>query len=88
MAGLAFTGSFVQNPHLPVRYHQLTPRKDSSLANKVSLRNKLVIGGDNLNVLLPMYADRLQYIYVDPSNNADNENWVCNDNVDSPMSMN
>jgi adenine-specific DNA-methyltransferase len=75
MAGLTFKGkSFVQNHHLLVKYHQLIPRKDKSLTDKVSLRDNLIIHGDNLKALkalLPMYTG--------------NENWVYNDNVNSLM---
>jgi hypothetical protein len=46
MAGLTFKGkSFVQNHHLLVKYHQLIPRKDKSLTDKVSLRDNLIIHG-------------------------------------------
>ena len=38
MATLNFKGkSFVQNHHLAVKYHQLIPKKDKSLTDKVSL---------------------------------------------------
>jgi adenine-specific DNA-methyltransferase len=89
MAGLTFKGkSFVQNHHLLVKYHQLIPRKDKSLTDKVSLRDNLIIHGDNLKALkalLPMYAGKVKCIYIDPPYNTGNENWVYNDNVNSPM---
>jgi adenine-specific DNA-methyltransferase len=89
MAGLTFKGkSFVQNHHLLVKYHQLIPRKDKSLTDKVSLRDNLIIHGDNLKALkalLPMYAGKVKCIYIDPPYNTGNENWAYNDNVNSPM---
>jgi adenine-specific DNA-methyltransferase len=89
MAGLNFKGkSFVQNHHLLVKYHQLIPRKDKSLTDKVSLRDNLIIHGDNLKALkalVPMYAGKVKCIYIDPPYNTGNENWVYNDNVNSPM---
>jgi len=89
MAVLNFKGkSFVQNHHLLVKYHQLVPRKDKSLTDKVSLHDNLIIHGDNLKALkalLPMYAGKVKCIYIDPPYNTGNENWVYNDNVNSPM---
>jgi adenine-specific DNA-methyltransferase len=89
MAELKFKGkSFVQNHHLLVKYHQLVPRPDQSLTDKVSLHDNLIIHGDNLKALkalLPMYAGKVKCIYIDPPYNTGNENWVYNDNVNSPM---
>ena len=89
MAVLNFKGkSFVQNHHLLVKYHQLVPRKGKSLTDKVSLHDNLIIHGDNLKALkalLPMYAGKVKCIYIDPPYNTGNENWVYNDNVNSPM---
>ncbi len=89
MAVLNFKGkSFVQNHHLLVKYHQLIPRKDKSLTQKVSLHDNLIVHGDNLKALkalLPMYAGKVKCIYIDPPYNTGNENWVYNDNVNSPM---
>jgi len=89
MAVLNFKGkSFVQNHHLLVKYHQLIPRKDKSLTDKVSLHDNLIIHGDNLKALkalLPMYAGKVKCIYIDPPYNTGNEKWAYNDNVNSPM---
>jgi len=41
----------VHNHHLAVKYHQLVPKKDKSLTDKVSLHDNLIIHGDNLNEL-------------------------------------
>ncbi len=89
MAVLNFKGkTFVQNYHLAVPYHQLVPKKDKSLTDKVSLSDNLIIHGDNLKALkalLPNYAGKVKCIYIDPPYNTGNENWVYNDNVNSPM---
>ncbi|MDR0836581.1 MAG: site-specific DNA-methyltransferase [Tannerella sp.] len=89
MPTLQFKGkTFVQNHHLVVQYHQLVPKKELSLTDKVSLHDNLIIQGDNLialKALLPNYAGRIKCIYIDPPYNTGNENWVYNDNVNSPM---
>ena len=89
MATLNFKGkAFVQNHHLLVKYHQLVPRKEKSLTEKVSLHDNLIIHGDNLKALkalLPTYAGKIKCIYIDPPYNTGNERWVYNDNVNSSM---
>lgn len=89
MATLSFKGkSFIQNYHLAVKYHELIPVKKNSLTNKVSLNDNLIIHGDNLKALkalLPTYAGKIKCIYIDPPYNTGNEDWVYNDNVNSPM---
>jgi len=89
MATLNFKGkAFVQNHHLLVKYHQLVPRREKSLTDKVSLHDNLIIHGDNLKALkalLPIYAGKVKCIYIDPPYNTGNEKWVYNDNVNSPM---
>ncbi|MBE0432958.1 site-specific DNA-methyltransferase [candidate division WOR-3 bacterium] len=89
MATLNFKGkTFVQNYHLTVKYHQLVPKKDKSLTDKVSLNDNLIVHGDNLKALkalLPTYAGKVKCIYIDPPYNTGNERWVYNDNVNSPM---
>ena len=89
MPTLQFKGkTFVQNHHLAVKYHQLVPKKELSLTDKISLHDNLIIQGDNLKALkalLPTYAGRIKCIYIDPPYNTGNENWVYNDNVNSPM---
>src|SRR5512136_372064 len=50
-------------------------------------QGNLLIQGDNLEALkalLPYYAGRVKCIYIDPPYNTGNENWVYNDNVNSP----
>lgn len=89
MPTLQFKGkTFVQNHHLAVKYHQLVPKKEWSLTDKVSLHENLIIQGDNLKALkalLPTYAGKVKCIYIDPPYNTGNEGWVYNDNVNSPM---
>jgi adenine-specific DNA-methyltransferase len=89
MPTLHFKGkTFVQNHHLAVKYHQLIPKKELSLTDNVSLHDNLIIQGDNLKALkalLPTYAGKIKCIYIDPPYNTGNENWVYNDNVNSPM---
>src|SRR3990167_3266456 len=89
MATLNFKGkTFVQNHHLAVKYHQLVPKKDKSLTDKVSLNDNLIIHGDNLKALkalLPTYAGKIKCIYIDPPYNTCNEGWAYNDNVSHPM---
>ena len=55
-------------------------------ASRVHSNNK-IIHGDNLEALkalLPEYEGRIKCIYIDPPYNTGNENWVYNDNVNSP----
>ncbi len=89
MPTLHFKGkTFVQNHHLAVKYHQLMPKKELSLTDKVSLCDNLIIQGDNLialKSLLPTYSGKIKFINIDPPYNTGNEKWVYNDNVNSPM---
>ncbi len=89
MPTLQFKGkTFVQNHHLAVKYHQLIPKSELSLTDKVSLHDNLIIHGDNLKALkalLPSYAGKVKCIYIDPPYNTGNEGWAYNDNVNSPM---
>jgi adenine-specific DNA-methyltransferase len=89
MATLNFKGkSFVQNYHLTVKYHQLVPKPSKSLTRRVSLNDNLIIHGDNLaalKALLPTYAGKVKCVIIDPPYNTGNEQWVYNDNVNSPM---
>jgi adenine-specific DNA-methyltransferase len=77
MAQLQFKGkTFVQNHHLLVKYHELVPAKSKSLTDKVSLNDNLIIHGDNLaalKALLPVYAGKIKWVYIDPPYNAGNE---------------
>ena len=47
-----------------------------------------IIRGDNLlalKSLLPQYENKIKCIYIDPPYNTGNENWIYNDNVNSPQ---
>jgi adenine-specific DNA-methyltransferase len=89
MATLDFKGkALVQNYHLTVKYHELVPKKDKSLTDKVRLDDNLIIHGDNLKALkalLPVYAGKVKCIYIDVPYNTGSEGWAYNDNVNSPM---
>lgn len=75
----------VLNHHLDVPYKTLE-LKDSFNCEKGSSENK-IIHGDNLEALkalMPEYEGKMKCIYIDPPYNTGNENWVYNDNVNSP----
>jgi adenine-specific DNA-methyltransferase len=53
-----------------------------------TLEGNLIIHGDNLHALkalLPVYAGKVDCIYIDPPYNTGNEGWCYNDNVRSPL---
>ena len=86
---LQFKGRvFVENFHLGVPYHELTPVRDRGLSKKASLHDNLIIEGDNLaalKALLPTYHGKVKCIYIDPPYNTGNEGWAYNDRVNSPL---
>lgn len=60
---------------------------DSELSAGDSDAGNLLVQGDNLEALralLPYYAGKVKCIYIDPPYNTGNEEWVYNDNVNSP----
>ena len=61
---------------------------DNQISNSTfQISNSKIIHGDNLEALkalLPEYEGRIKCIYIDPPYNTGNENWVYNDNVNSP----
>jgi adenine-specific DNA-methyltransferase len=60
----------------------------SKSIGKPNLNGNLIIHGDNLHALkalLPLYAGKVDCIFIDPPYNTGNENWSYNDNVNSPM---
>ena len=91
MPTLDFKGKqFIYGHHLtvPVRTLQIDTDKSLTGENDPSLNDNLIIHGDNLHALkalLPKYAGKVKCIYIDPPYNTGNENWVYNDNVNSPM---
>jgi adenine-specific DNA-methyltransferase len=77
--------SAVLNHHRQVPYHLL--RCDRELSAGDPDAGNLLVQGDNLlalKALLPYYAGKVKCIYIDPPYNTGNENWVYNDNVNSP----
>ena len=98
MPTLEFKGKqFIYGHHLTVPVRTLKIDTEKSLnpclsphhyPEKFSLNDNLIIHGDNLRALkalLPKYAGKIKCIYINPSHNTGNENWVYNDNVNSPM---
>jgi len=88
MPELHFKGKeFVYNHHLTVPYRPLLPHPDKSIGES-AMNGNLIIQGDNLHALkalLPIYADKVDCIFIDPPYNTGNESWCYNDNVNSPM---
>lgn len=73
----------VINHHNDVPFRTLD--KKYTFGNDAS--DNKIIHGDNLEALkalLPEYEGRIKCIYIDPPYNTGNENWVYNDNVNSP----
>lgn len=88
MTELVFKGKeFVWNHHLAVPARPLVPQPEKGIGD-VQLDGNLVIQGDNLHALkalLPMYAGKVDCIFIDPPYNTGNEGWAYNDNVNAPM---
>jgi adenine-specific DNA-methyltransferase len=92
MPSLEFKGkSFVYTHHLSVPFRELVVDAKKSLpakGEKPSLDDNLIIHGDNLHALkalLPVYAGKVDCIFIDPPYNTGNEGWCYNDNVRSPL---
>ena len=88
MPELVFKGKeFVFNHHLSVPHRPLVPHRDKSLGG-VSLAGHLIIHGDNLHALkalLPLYAGKVDCVFIDPPYNTGHEGWSYSDNVNGPM---
>lgn len=88
MTELNFKGKeFVYNHHLAVPFRPLVPHEDKGIG-PVSLDGNLIIHGDNLQALkalLPLYAGKVDCIFIDPPYNTGSEGWSYNDNVNAPM---
>ena len=88
MAELNFKGKeFVYNHHLAVPFRPLVPHEDKGIG-PVALDSNLIVHGDNLHALkalLPIYAGKVDCIFIDPPYNTGNEGWCYNDNVNAPM---
>src|SRR5207245_10391018 len=75
----------VLNHHRQVPYRLLHDNPELSVGDPDS--GNLLVQGDNLlalKALLPYYAGKVKCIYIDPPYNTGNENWIYNDNVNSP----
>ncbi|MFO1176561.1 MAG: hypothetical protein U1E48_15400 [Paracoccaceae bacterium] len=88
MTELAFKGKeFVYNHHLSVPFRPLEAHPDKGIG-PVDMAGNLIVQGDNLHALkalLPMYAGKVDRIFIDPPYNTGNEGWAYNDNVNAPM---
>lgn len=88
MPELQFKGKeFVYNHHLTVPFRPLEMQADKSVGD-ARLDGNLIVHGDNLHALkalLPMYAGKVDCVFIDPPYNTGNEGWAYNDNVNSPM---
>lgn len=75
----------VENHHRQVPFHLLKDVPDLSFGNPGT--GNLLVEGDNLlalKALLPYYGGQVKCIYIDPPYNTGEENWIYNDNVNSP----
>jgi adenine-specific DNA-methyltransferase len=85
---LQFKGKeFVYNHHLTVPFRPLEMHAEKGIGD-ARLDGNLVIQGDNLHVLkalLPMYAGKVDFVYIDPPYNTGKGDWSYNDRVNSPM---
>lgn len=88
MSELHFKGKeFVFNHHLGVPYRPLQPDAAKSFGT-AALDGNLIIQGDNLHALkalMPLYAGKVDCVFIDPPYNTGNEDWSYNDNVNSPI---
>ena len=88
MTELNFKGKeFVFNHHLSVPFRPLVVHPEKGVGEP-SLDGNLIIHGDNLHALkalLPLYAGKVDCIFIDPPYNTGNEGWHYNDNVNAPM---
>ena len=78
----------VINYHHSLAVRELKIDQHESLSPEPSLDDNLIIEGDNIEVLkslIPKFASKIDVIYIDPPYNTGNENWVYNDNLNSPQ---
>jgi adenine-specific DNA-methyltransferase len=85
---ISFKGKeFVYNHHLSVPFRPLEMQADKGIGAP-RLDGNLIVQGDNLHALkalLPLYAGKVDCIFIDPPYNTGNEGWAYNDNVNAPM---
>ncbi len=88
MTEISFKGKeFVYNHHLSVPFRPLEMHRGKGIGDP-RLDGNLILQGDNLHALkalLPMYAGKVDCIFIDPPYNTGNEGWCYNDNVNAPM---
>lgn len=88
MTELNFKGKeFVYNHHLAVPFRPLVPHAEKGIG-PVAFDGNLIVHGDNLHALkalLPIYAGKVDCVFIDPPYNTGMEDWSYNDNVNSPM---
>ncbi len=88
MSEIVFKGKeFVYNHHLAVPFRPLEIHPDKGIGEPC-LDGNLIIHGDNLHALkalMPLYADKINCVFIDPPYNTGHEGWCYNDRVNSPM---
>ena len=88
MSQLNFKGKeFVYNHHLSVPFRPLVMEAEKGIGES-ALDGNLIVHGDNLHALkalLPLYAGKVDCVFIDPPYNTGNEHWCYNDNVNAPM---
>ena len=74
-----------------VNHHREVPTRllhcDGDLSFGDRDAGNLLVEGDNLEALkalLPFYAGKVKCVYIDPPYNTGSENWIYNDNSNSP----
>ena len=88
MAYISFKGrELIEDRHLSLPTPDLVPQMEKSFpTGAVRTDDNMVIHGDNLlalKALVPLYANKIKCIYIDPPYNTGNEHWVFNDNASS-----
>lgn len=76
----------VENHHREVPFHLLKDVPELACGDPGS--GNLIVEGDNLlalKALLPYYAGKVKCVYIDPPYNTGEEEWIYNDNVNSPL---
>lgn len=88
MPTLQFKGrNIIWHHHLTVPYHTLDEVSKLDVNSKKADGN-ILVEGDNLlalKAMLPRYANSIKCIYIDPPHNTGKEEWVYNDQVNSPL---
>ena len=84
MPRLQFKGKvFVENLHLGVPYHELTPVRGKGLSARASLHDNLIVAGDNLaalKALLLTYHGKVKCICMTrPTTPATKGNYILDD---------